>query len=155
LHRANNLDVPLIKIFGLRLGSREQDEIGLWRNIEYFDAVDTLHQIQPSLTNPEKSLTDSLLLLTLLQVNLRMHNHVIYVRSHVSFTAETLHELYYKLEGHDAVFTDTQVEQYWHQPVIALRHGSKAASILIDFELQCRRRYIISIPFDSSFFYVS
>jgi hypothetical protein len=151
------------------LSEQQRKEIGLWRNVEYIDAVEDILQVQRTITTStmakpsqgsnepdrneeiednEQPWTSPTIILNILQMNLRKHDIVIYVRHDVRFTADSTHEIVEHASREGYALTDLAIEDgrgvYLDQPLVALRRGSRPSSVFVDFELQCLRGYFHS-----------
>lgn len=155
--RKDNLDVHLILVYEFGLSEKEKQEIQLWRNVELVLSKTLLMGHDVVVPEGDHSGTDALdwvklrrlpmVLLNVLDINMRKYKNVIYVDVGSTFKGDSLHKLGEVLDSKGSFFlspsslASEQSLKYHQYPVIGLRQGTKDSLVFLGLELQCLRKY--------------
>ena len=154
-NRHSNLDVDLLVVYGFGMSIRHRREISLWRNVEVIDGDEALFvgqtvvsaKISDQASRPETTATglrfSPRIVLTVLEMNLRKYDQVIYVHSGYRFQRDSVHEMAEYIAQHGALFVVPSTESRKLEDVVVLgiKSGTKHANLFVMFELQCMRGY--------------
>ncbi|KXS09683.1 hypothetical protein M427DRAFT_160377 [Gonapodya prolifera JEL478] len=154
--RQHNFDVPHLIVYGFGVSEKEKKEIGLWRNVDYFDAASELllgayrvAKLPPTSLSVDdvKSLRLSThAILSALDITLRKFGSALYVRCDLHFDRDTLVALsqHVALNGYflGRESSDSELSSVaFFFPAMGFRLDSAATRDLILHPLQCLRGY--------------
>ena len=165
--RGNNIDVHTVIVYGFGLTTKETREISLWRNVEYIDGFEALFLGQRSIAadedvvpypDPQVAKHSPVVLLNMIEMNLRRYGLVLYVRNNIKFTGDSVHQIadlvfnngvFFSMSSEEKQAVETELSEssdnilhaYLGSSVMGFRFGSKSSLLFISFQLQCLRGY--------------
>lgn len=139
----------MVVVYGFQLTGKEEREIRLWRNVEYFDAAVELSAgqkiakmtLEPATATSIVALQYAeITVLNALDICLSKYRSVLYVRNEFSFQKDSLHSLNNLIHAHGLVVGNVGGVN-GSVPFMGFKAQSEASWIFVDYPLQCLRGY--------------
>ncbi|KAJ3056767.1 hypothetical protein HK097_004338 [Rhizophlyctis rosea] len=147
IYRSDDWDIPHVIVYGFGLSARSVGEIGVWRNVDYFDASTNLLTAAYTTRNSTENdivsfANDSTVILELVEQNVRKYGSALFVSVGFRSEKDTLPQIS-EIINESGYFLGRVDREAAHPNVVAMgfRVNSEPYTWLVENHLQCIRGY--------------